>query len=634
VSQNVFYEEEGAFKVGAILADHDTSLQVEAPHGKRSKIKASAVLFRFDGSGLATFMDEARRLADAMDADFLWQCSGAEEFAFETLAKEYFGRAPAPMESAGLLVKLHGAPMYFYKKGRGRYKAAPPEALKAALASVERKQRDALRREQYVVQLTEGRMPPEFTPLAAKLLYGPDRQSVEWKALEEACEKLKLTPAKLFERCGALPASHDYHLGRFLFEHFPRGTAFPALDAPAAPSDLPLADVEAFSIDDVTTTEVDDALSVTELPGGQLRIGIHIAAPALGIAPGSVLDATARERLSTVYFPGQKITMLPEAAIDAYSLAEGRHCPALSRYVDVAPDFTIVAQTTRIERVPVTNNLRHTALEQAFNEETLAAGRVDHAHADALTNLWRFARALEAVRRGGEPETEARPEYSFYVENDRVRIVRRLRGTPIDRIVSELMIHVNGAWGRELAAADVAAIYRVQEAGKVRMSTVPAAHEGLGVMGYAWTSSPLRRYVDLLNQRQLIALARGEAPPYRAGDERLLAAMRDFEAAHEAYGEFQRQMERYWCLRWLTQEGAQTVTATVIRESLARFDTLPLVVRVPSLPALDPGSRVELAITGVDLLELGLYCEFRRLLAAEAQVAQPTQDSGLGTTTI
>jgi exoribonuclease-2 len=299
VSQNVFYEEEGAFKVGTVLADHDTSLQVEAPHGKRSKIKGSAVLFRFDGSGLATFMDEARRRAEAMDADFLWQCCGTEEFAFEALAKEYFGRAPAPLESAGLLVKLHGAPMYFYKKGRGRYKAAPPEALKAALASVERKQREAERRSQYVAQLTEGTLPPEFAPLAAKLLYGPDRQSVEWKALEEACEKLKLTPAKLLERCGALPSSHDYHLGRFQFEHFPRGTAFPALDPPPVPSDLPLADVEAFSIDDVTTTEVDDALSVTALPGGQLRIGIHIAAPALGIAPGSALDAAARERLST-----------------------------------------------------------------------------------------------------------------------------------------------------------------------------------------------------------------------------------------------------------------------------------------------------------------------------------------------
>jgi len=617
MSKSVFYEEEGEFKVGAVRADNETSLQVEAPHGKRSKVKASSVLFRFDGAALAKFMEEAHKLADAMDADFLWQCCGQDEFGFETLAKEYFGRAPTPLESAGLLVKLHGAPVYFYRKGRGRYKAAPPEALKAALASVERKQREAERRTQYVAQLAEGRLPAEFVALAAKLLYGPDKQSVEWKALEDACEKLKATPAKLFERCGALPSSHDYHLNRFLFEHFPRGTAFPELEAPAVPQDLPLAEVEAFSIDDVTTTEVDDALSVAALPGGNLRIGIHIAVPALGVAPGSALDAAARERLATVYFPGSKITMLPEAAIAAFSLAEGRDCPALSRYVEVAPDYSIVAQATRIERVPVMNNLRHSALEQSFNEEALAAGRVDHSHADALTNLWRFARALEAARRGGEAELEARPEYSFYVENNRVRIARRLRGTPVDRIVSELMIHVNGAWGRELAAGGAAAIYRVQEGGKVRMSTVPAAHEGLGVAGYAWTSSPLRRYVDLLNQRQLIALARGEAPLYRANDERLLAAMRDFESAHEAYGEFQRQMERYWCLRWLIQENAAAVTATVIRESLARFDELPLVARVPSLPPLDAGSRVELAVIGIDLLELALQCEFRRRLAPE-----------------
>jgi exoribonuclease-2 len=126
--------------------------------------------------------------------------------------------------------------------------------------------------------------------------------------------------------------------------------------------------------------------------------------------------------------------------------------------------------------------------------------------------------------------------------------------------------------------------------------------------------------VDLVNQRQLIAAARGETPPYRAGDERLLAAMRDFEAAHEAYGEFQRQMERYWCLRWLIQENAQTVTATVIRESLARFDALPVVARVPSLPPLDAGSRVELAVTGIDLLDLGLHCEFRRRIEAVTQL--------------
>jgi exoribonuclease-2 len=611
VSTNVFYEEEGAFKVGAVLADHDTSLQVEAPHGKRSKVKASSVLYRFDGPGLSQFMDDARKLAEGIDADFLWQCCGQNEFGFEALAKEYFGRAPTPAESAGLLLKLHGAPMYFYKKGRGRYRAAPPEALKAALASVERKQREAERRSQYVASLVAGKLPPEFAPLRSQLLYKPDKQRLEWKALEEACEKLGTTPAKLFERCGALPSSRDYHFDRLVFEHFPRGTSFPDLPVPARPHDLPLAEVEAFSIDDVTTTEIDDAFSVTKLPDGSRRVGIHIAAPALGIAAGSAIDAVARERLSTVYYPGGKITMLPDSAIAAYTLSQGRDCPALSHYLDIAADGSITARATRIERVPVTANLHHAALEEDFNDAALAAGRVEHRFGEALTVLWRCARALEESRRGGIPEGVPRAEYSFYVENDRVRIVRRRRGTPIDRIVSELMIQVNSAWGRDLAESGTAAIYRVQEDGKVRMSTVAAAHAGLGVENYAWTSSPLRRYVDLVNQRQLIARTRGEAAPYRASDESLLGAMRDFEAAHEAYAEFQRQMERYWCLRWLRQEGVSTVTATVIRESLARFDELPLIVRVPSLPALDPGVRVELAVTGLDLLELTLHCEFR-----------------------
>jgi len=622
LSQNVFYEEEGAFKVGTVLADHDTSLQVEAPHGKRSKVKASAVIFRFDRAGLAHFMDEAGRVAAGMDAGFLWECSGQEEFAFDTLAREYFGRAPEPAESAGLLIKLHGAPMYFYRKGRGRYKAAPPDSLKAALASIERKRLEAEKREHHVAELIASRLPPELERARNSLLYKPDKQSLEWKALEEACDRLKISPARLFERCGALPSSHDYHLDRFLHDYFSRGTGFPAMPAPGAPGELPLAEVEAFSIDDVTTTEIDDALSVTKRPDGRLLVGIHIAAPALGVTPGSPVDVAARERLSTVYFPGGKITMLPDGAVSAYTLAAGAARPALSHYLELDAGGAIAGRATRLERVPVVENLRHTALEEVFNESALAAGRVDHRHGDELTTLWRLARSLEAIRRGpGVSEQEPRADYSFYVVNDRVRIVRRPRGTPVDKIVSELMIQVNSAWGRELAQNGVAAIYRVQAGGKVRMSTVASAHEGLGVDAYAWSSSPLRRYVDLVNQRQLIALARGEPPPYRANDESLLAAMRDFELAHDAYGEFQRQMERYWCLRWLGQESVHSVTAVVLRENLVRFEALPMVSRVPSAPAVPPGTRIELAVSDIDLIELTLRCEFRQLLPPPAPSA-------------
>ncbi|MBI4205310.1 MAG: RNB domain-containing ribonuclease [Betaproteobacteria bacterium] len=621
VSKNIFYEEEGDFKVGTILADNNTSLQVEAPHGKRSKVKASAVLFRFDAPPIAGFMDAAQNIADEIDVDFLWQCCGEAEFSYDTLAREYFGHAPSPVESAGVLLRLHGAPMYFYKKGRGRYKAAPEDALKAALASIERKKQQALRKQAYIEQLAASRLPPEFAPVLDTLLYRPDRNSIEWKALEEASAALKMTPARLVERCGGLPSSHDYHVKRFLLEYFPRGTDFGTVPPVPEPVDLPPGDAEAFSIDDATTTEIDDAFSVSRIPGGNWRIGIHIAAPALGIAPGSPIDAIARARLSTVYYPGAKITMLPEAAIRCFTLAENRPCPALSLYIETTPGYDIVSASNRIERLNIGANLRHDALEQEFNEQTLAAGAIDHRYANELRTLWEFADRLERARRGEVTEAEMRPEYNFYVENDRVTITRRRRGTPIDRMVSELMIFANREWGRQLAANATAAIFRVQGNGKVRMSTVPAGHEGLGVEQYVWASSPLRRYVDLLNQRQLVALTRGEPPPCRAGDEALLSAMRDFELTYEAYGDFQRTMERYWCLRWLTQEDRSVVEGRVIRENLVRLEELPLVVRVPSLPALEPGTTVELAVADLDFLELTLRCEFRSRLEIQAEGA-------------
>ena len=610
---NVFYEEEGGFKVGAVLADNTTSLQVEAPHGKRSKVKAANVLLRFTEPALGEFMARAQAAADGIDVDFLWQCCGEAEFDYQTLAREYFGHEPVPVESAAALMRLHGAPMYFYKKGRGRYKAAPEDALKAALASIERKKQQAALKQQYRDELAALKLPEAFKPMLKSMLYKPDANSIEWKALEEASTAQHATPARLIERCGALPSTHDYHLGRFLFEYFPRGAQHEDLPVPAESHDLPLADAEAYSIDDAATTEIDDAFSVRALANGNTRIGIHIAAPALGVTLESAFERVARERLSTVYYPGGKITMLPEAAIAYYTLGEQRECPALSLYAEVTPDFQVVSSETRVERVRIVANLRHDALEPVFNLEALERGDIAHAQGGELTLLWQFASSLGHARRGGEPEPEQRVEYVFHVENDRVAITRRLRGSAIDRLVSELMIFVNNTWGRVLADNRVAAIYRVQSTGKVRMSTQPAAHEGLGVEHYIWASSPLRRYVDLVNQRQLVAYARGETPPYRAGDAALLAAMRDFELTYDAYGEFQRTMERYWTLRWLLQENRKNVTASVIRDNLVRFDDLPWVQRVNSLPELPSGAAVELDISQIDLLELTLHCEFVKI---------------------
>jgi exoribonuclease II len=142
------------------------------------------------------------------------------------------------------------------------------------------------------------------------------------------------------------------------------------------------------------------------------------------------------------------------------------------------------------------------------------------------------------------------------------------------------------------------------------MQLTAAPHEGLGLDHYAWSSSPLRRFVDLLNQRQIIAVAQGQTPPYAKNDTRLFAALRAFELAYDAYNEHQRRMERYWCLRWLTQEGVATREASVIRENLIRIDGLPLVLRMTGAPTLNPNDRVRVSFGVPDLLDIEVSCQY------------------------
>jgi exoribonuclease-2 len=611
----VLYEEEGELKVGSVLAQAPASLQIESPHGRRTKIKSANVLLEFERPGGLELLAEAERFAAGLDVDFLWQCCGSGDFGFQDLAREYVGRAPSAAEAAGVLIKLQSAPVYFHRRGRGRFQAAPEHTLKLALAAVEKKKRLAEQMAQWTAALERFECPAPIAAMQDELLYAPDRSKSETKAFEEACRKTGLPPAQLFARCGLLPDSHDYHLKRFLHEFFPHGTGFPAHAVPHAPEDLPLAEGEAFSLDDVGTHEIDDAFSVRRLASGELRIGIHIAAPALGIAPGSAMDAIARDRLSTAYMPGRKFTMLPDDVIAAYSLDEGGTRPAISLYFDVGEGGAPRGRISRLERVRVAANLRH-AQYDVLNEALPAGKRTGLPFEDELGSLFTLACALETGR--GKSSAPGALDYSFLVEGDRVRIVPRKRGAPLDKLVSEMMILVNSAWGELLAERDVAAIYRVQSTGKVRLSVHPEPHEGLGVACYAWMSSPLRRYVDLVNQWQLAAAIAGRRAPFARTSDALLTALRAFEVTYARYDEHQRAMESYWCLRWLQQEQLQSVDATVLRENLVRLDGLPFVMRVPSLPALDPGARVRLDIRSIDLLERTLSCAYRETLDRSA----------------
>jgi len=617
-SMNVLFEDDGHLKAGSVLADNDASLQVEAISGKRVKIKSGAVLLRFTSPSAGNALSEGQTLAAELDPTFLWEVSGDDEFGFAELAREYYGAVPTPAQSAAVALMLHASPMHFYKKGKGRYRKAPPAALTAALASVARKEREAEQMAAWVADLRVARLPEPLRAKLPMLLYKPDKNTLEWKALAHASEEARTNTVDLLAACGAIPSTHDYHFNRFVAEVFPGGTEFGDWGTLPALPELPQAAVRAFSIDDATTTEIDDAFSVCELGSGNVEIGIHIAVPALGIPRGTPLDAVARSRLSTVYMPGRKLTMLPPAAVEAFTLKAGTSVPALSLYIETTPAGAPVAHRTQVDRVPVAANLRLDAITSAFANDLPAPS--DPPWTQELRALWKLVAHLSAAR--GKNDVN-RIDYAFDVDweaggDGRVDIVPRERGSPLDKLVSELMIHVNSTWGQLLATHGAAGLYRVQAGGKVKMSTRPGEHQGLGLTHYLWASSPLRRYCDLLNQRQLLAVVGEVKPPYAENDADLFAALADFEATYSQYAEFQDRMEHYWCLRWLIQEGVAETTAGVIREGLVRFDRLPLVMRVAEVPGLAPDTPVRVGIGRIDLLHATLECRFAGPVAPSA----------------
>ena len=600
---NIFYEESGQFKVAAIVQKNDATYQVDTQHGKRTKVKANNVFAEFDGD-MAAFLENAQAQAADIDTDLLWEVCGEEEFTAEAIAEEYYGHAPTKTELAATLIALYAAPMYFYKKAKGVFKAAPEETLKQALAAIERKKQQDAQIDAWAEALKRGEMPSEIAADLKTILHAPDKQSLTYKAFTKAADALKTSAYELAKKTGGITSIPQYLQDGFEIKYFPKGTGFPDLPLPEMP-DLPKADVTAFSIDDESTTEVDDALSLTNLGNGTKRVGIHIAAPSLAVKPGDKMEKNIMERLSTVYFPGGKITMLPENWIAAFSLDAGAYRPAVSIYFDVDSEFNVGEPTCKIEAVNIAENLRIQTIEPHFNAETGLdeAGEMMFAHHQDLIWFHQFAVALQKAR--GKYEPDRAPQYDYSIELDEegnVSVVRRERGSPIDMLVSEMMILANSTWAQMLHDNDLPGLFRVQPAGKVRMSTKSEPHIGMGVQHYGWFTSPLRRAADYINQKQLLSLIDDSAePPFRQSDAELFAALRDFDTAYAAYADFQRQMEAYWSLVYLQQQGTSELTATILKEDLVRIEGLPLVTRATGIPfdAL-PKSQVLLKITELD----------------------------------
>ena len=655
----VLFEEAGKYLGGRVLSEAEASAQVELDTGKRLKVKSAAIVLRFEKPSPAELIAEARTLAATMDLDLAWEFASEGEFGFPDLASDYFSDKPTLAQQGAALFALFDAPHSFRRAGKGRFKKAPADIVQAALAGIEKKKLVLAQIAEWAAQLVAGECPQPVREQLYKILFKPDKNASEYKAVVDASRAAQLAPLDLLERAGAIDSPYQFHWRRFLFENFPKGTGFPALQAPAIVDDLPVATVEAFSIDDSQTTEIDDALSVQGIGSGTLVVGVHIAAPGLALVPGGAIDQVARNRMSTVYMPGYKITMLPDAVVDAYTLLEGSNRPAVSLYATFDEATLELRSTeTKLERVPIVANLRHDQLDTVVTQPWLEDASFvspDTPEAAArlrgpLSVLFRLAKHLKAQREvvRGKPENFNRPDYNFrLIGNDgepqgseQVTITTRQRGAPLDLIVSEAMILANSTWGAWLGELGVPGLYRSQASMapgiKVRMGTRSLPHAGLGVKSYAWSTSPLRRYTDLVNQWQIIAAARhgktaALAAPFKPKDADLFSILSGFDAAYATYNGYQGGMERFWTLKYLQQQGITELTVTVVKDiqngALVRADSLPLVF--PVAGQQERGAHLRVKLGEIDEIALdvnGTVLERLDVVAADMEEESGEED--------
>jgi len=473
----------------------------------------------------------------------------------------------------------------------------------------------------------------------------------DWPALADAVDraagKLGVDQGRfvrdLLAAAGCLPPAYTVHMERF-HRSFHRQSPLPDRFTPGrniypeAPSEE-LAQIAArvtdqvarlpeplnakvFSVDDATTEEIDDALSVETVDEEHFRVGVHIAAPGLFIPEESRIHAAACARATTVYQPDLKWTMLPAELIELFSLKAGRAVPAVATYYTFAKEnFEIVKTEIRFEALTVAANLSYSAIESALEggfipELELLDSEPDRVMAwlekdprdfpwakvgalpapadEAIDLLVPLARHLFLARRAEGSPLYNRREFKIKVDADgAVDITERRRNSLAEGIVSELMILTNNRNAALLAEAGIPAIYRTQRVvggigGGTRtvagLSINPNEHAGLGASFYCWSTSPLRRYADLINQRQLGALAGGELPVFNDESE-LLVRAKKMEFQSKAANSHQRRLERYWSMKYMESRPDEDWPVYVgFRENRARvdFDTLPFSQTFPA----------------------------------------------------
>ena len=584
--QIVEFLESGALRLGYVRRREQKRIQVIDPRGRESSVPVSRVVVvhaavpeeEFRGTAVS-IRERIDALCADIDVELLWESvqSESREFDPTELAESYFGSS-SPESQSAIFRRLADGGLFFKRNGT-RFQPRGRLQVDSQRQRIEREQEKEKFRKHVgniLNRAIQDGIPSEeddWDSLAERLeiwLRRRERDEVG-SVLEQLAgeSRAKEIAYDLLVQSGRIEAWED----RFLVIHgIP--TSFPAEVIEASnvlePSTGPRSREDwsgqlTLAIDDDETVEVDDALTVSE-DADHLSVGVHIADVSAFVNKGDTLDREASRRSATVYLPNTSVTMFPSRlSTDLASLVSGTPRPAFSVEARFNRDNDLVDFRVFRTTVTVTDRLSYEAADKRLLDGDAT-----------LTRLHRIASHLQHKRSEGGAQIHRRPEIKVRVNGGDISVRRIEVHTPARLIVSEMMILANRLAADNAAMNGVPIIFRTQEPPdspppdieglpeaiqfellrrsfkRSRLSLSPGAHSGLGLGAYSQMSSPIRRYADLVTQRQIVAALEGQPFPYDR--EELLSIITSAEARELDMRRLEQTSTMYWILTYLARK--------------------------------------------------------------------------------
>ncbi len=611
----VEYLDQGRLKAGLVTREQERHLGVVDSAGHERMVPRDLVLMRHPerhavretlAAALAELEQERAALAAELDLELLWEVAEEQNRSFSAaeLADLFFGRRSNAAASV-MLEALLGDRIYFVRRHMDFVARTPEqvERLRMQNDRIRARSDDYRKIQQQMRDVVSGAETPSADDAAAlidqlsRYLKNPFTRTREMtQMLAQAAPEVDPAEAayEILERLGARPRVPRFAFIAGLKDDFSETVIKDATEAVPGPRALSDGGY-AVTIDDEDTLEVDDALSCEALADGGMRVRVHIALVADFVKKGNAMDAEAAARATTVYLPETTVRMLPDPiSTSAASLIAGEERPVLTTDVRLSADGELIESSIYPARIPIMQRLDYDQTDRM-----LASGAPSDEAAATVARLHVAARMLRERRRTAGAVLIQRREAKVRVHGDDIEVRVLDNSSPGRTLVAEFMVLANFVAARYAATNRIPIIYRVQPltAGdfasqRPRLSLYPEYHAGIGLDFYAQLSSPIRRYADLVLQRQMLGALSAQTPAIYTVDE-LLTVLAGAENAEASGRELERRAKRYWILRYLERHAMDTsLLAYVTREGqsaeLADFAVRGSLHGAPNLPTQMP----------------------------------------------